>query len=232
MDEPITADRFVDDEAAPRTAALADHEPGGAAELLCHAMGHLRQVVQVEAQVIGPGAGLGAPVLDHLEVLGQAGRTGVGDLDDRFGSDRVEGSMLTRAGHDRPPAAGGACLRQGDLDDARVELTRLRLRADDVERVILEDPETDTVTRRVGAVLAATVIVHRIRRLGEPIAVERAVDDGGHPPAGDGVLAQLEQTGGHRSGPRQFADERRIEDAGERPGEGGGRCSHGPARHR
>ena len=78
-DEPVRPPRFVAHEPAERALALADDEPRRAAELLGDPVRDLGQVVQVEAQVVGPGARLGAPVLDDLEVVGLAGRAGLGE---------------------------------------------------------------------------------------------------------------------------------------------------------
>ena len=56
----------------------------------------------------------------------------------------------------------------------------------------------DAVARRRSAVRAAEhAVVDRLRGAGEPVAVERPIDDRRDPPAGDRVLAQLEQPGRH-----------------------------------
>ena len=130
-DEPVRPTRLVADEPAERALALADDEARGAAELLGDPMRDLGQVVQVEAQVVGPGAGLGAPVLDDLEVVGLAGRLRASAsasralpderLDDLV-ADGVQRPMLAGRRDDRPPAAGRARLGERDLGEAAVEL--------------------------------------------------------------------------------------------------------------
>ena len=114
---------------------FADHEARRAAELLGDPMRDERQVVQVEAQVVRPGAGLRAPVLDDLEVVGLGGAGGLGD--------RVAGEQEHLLGERRRPGraarcspGGAAIVRQlpaarasddGDLGDAPVELVALLL---------------------------------------------------------------------------------------------------------
>ena len=71
-DQPVRPSRLVANEAAVRTLALADDEARRATELLRDPVRDLGQVVQVEAQVIGPRARLRAPVLDDLEIVGLA----------------------------------------------------------------------------------------------------------------------------------------------------------------
>ena len=209
-DEPVRPAGFVADEPAERALPFADDEPGRAAHLLGDPVRDLRQVVQVEAQVVGPGAGLGAPVLDDLEVVGLAGRPRLGERvagapDERLDhlvADGVERAMLARRGDDRPPRAGRARLREGDLAEPAFELAGVLAGPDDVEREVLEHPDPDAVAGRRRAVGAAEqVVVDRLGGAREPVAVERPIDDGRDPPAGDRVLAQLEQSGGHRSGP-------------------------------
>ena len=73
-----TAD-LIADVPAPRALPFPDDEARGAAELLGHPMGDLGQVVEVEAEVVRPGAGLGTPVLDDLHVFGAGGLLGVAD---------------------------------------------------------------------------------------------------------------------------------------------------------
>ena len=108
--------------------------------------------------------------------------------------------MLAGRGDDRPPAPGRARLGQGDLGEAAIELARVVAGPDDVEREVLEHPDADAVARRCRAVGAAEeMVVDRLGGAREAIAMERAVDDGRDPPAGDRVLAQLEQPGGHRA---------------------------------
>src|ERR1035437_8772398 len=62
-----------------RALALPDHAAGSATDLLGNAMRDLRQVVQVEAEVVGPGPGLRAPVLHDLEIFGLADLARLGD---------------------------------------------------------------------------------------------------------------------------------------------------------
>ena len=119
-DEPVGPARFVADESAERALAFADDEPGGAAELLGDPVRDLGQVVEVEAEVIRAGAGLGAPVLDDLQVVRLADRAGLDErvasadqeLLDEVVADRVQRTMLVRWRDDRPPRAGRAGLRQ------------------------------------------------------------------------------------------------------------------------
>ena len=65
-DEPIRPPRLLADEPAERALPFADDEARRPAELLGDPVRDLGQVVQVEAQVVGPRAGLDAPVLDDL----------------------------------------------------------------------------------------------------------------------------------------------------------------------
>src|SRR5207248_2726436 len=76
-------------------------------------------------------------------------------------------------------------------------LVALLLGADDMERVVLEDAEPDAVAGGEAAVLAVPVVVDRCGGTGEPAPVEVAVDDCRDPPAGDRILAQLEQASAH-----------------------------------
>src|SRR5919109_4537562 len=69
-DEPIGTDGLVADEPAVRALPFADDEARGATELLGDAVRYLRQVIQVEAQMVRPRTRLRAPVLDDGEVLG------------------------------------------------------------------------------------------------------------------------------------------------------------------
>ena len=108
--------------------------------------------------------------------------------------------MLAGRGDDRPPAARRARLGERDLAEAAVELARVVAGADDVEREVLEHPDADAVAlgrRAVGA--AEQVVVDGLGGPREAVAMERAIDDGRDPPAGDRVLAQLEQAGRHRA---------------------------------
>ena len=70
VEQAVRAAHLVAHEAAVRALALADQEARRAAQLLGDPVRDLRQVVQVEAQVVGAGAGLRAPVLEDLEVRG------------------------------------------------------------------------------------------------------------------------------------------------------------------
>ena len=95
--------------------------------------------------------------------------------------------------------------------EAAVELARVVVGADDVEREVLEHPDADAVAVRGRAVGAAEQpVVDRLGGAGEPVAVERAVDDRRDPPAGDRVLAELEQAGGHRAQDRRLERARRA----------------------
>ena len=125
--------------------------------------------------------------------------------------------MLAGRRDDRPPAPGGARLGERDLGDAAIELASVVVGPDDVEREVLEHPDPDAVAVRGRAVGAAEdAVVDRLGGAREPVAVERAVDDRRHPPAGDRVLAQLEQAGGHRlRAPSSGASMRRGEGPGE-----------------
>ena len=62
----------------------------------------------------------------------------------------------------------------------------------------------DAVAGRDAAVEAVAVVVDQGRGHREPLAVERPVHHRRHPPAGDGVLAQLEQALAHRGTPGLF----------------------------
>ena len=171
-DEPLAEPRLVADEPAERALALADHEPGRAADLLGDPVRDLGQVVQVEAQVVRPGSGLGAPVLDDLDVGGLAGGRGRGDgvaagpehLADDRAADRLERPVLARRGDDRPPAARRPGLLEGDLGEVPLEPTGLVLGPDDVEGEVLEGPQPDAVAGRLAAVLAVAAVVDRPRR--------------------------------------------------------------------
>ena len=135
--------------------------------------------------------------------------------------------MLAGRRDDRPPAAGRARLRERDLGDAvvAIELARLLVGADDVEREVLEHPDADAVAVRASAVRAAAdAVVDRLGGPGEAVAVERAIDDRRDPPAGDRVLAQLEQArrpsagqASTASGASMASRERRGEDPGGAP---------------
>ena len=113
VEQVVRAAHLLPHEPAVRALAFADQEPRGAAELLGDPVRDLGQVVQVEAQVVGPGAGLGAPVLHDLQVLGPGGPTRRADLvaapleealDDRA-ADRVQRPVLLRRRDDRAPGA-------------------------------------------------------------------------------------------------------------------------------
>src|SRR4029079_13338458 len=126
--------------------------------------------------------------------------TGAADelLDHRV-ADGMERAVLVRWRDDGPPRDRRACLRQRDLPESTLELTRVVTCPDDMEREVLEHPDPDAIAGRGRTVRAAEhVVVHGFGRTREPVAVERPVDDGRDPPAGDRVLAQLEQSGGHR----------------------------------
>src|SRR5256885_3059893 len=113
----------------------------------------------------------------------------------------MERPVLTGRGHDRSPAPAGPRVLERDLGDAGVTLARLLVGADHVKGEVLERPQAHTLPLRQSAVLAVPSVVDLIGRPGEPVAMERAVDDGRDPPAGDRVLAELEEAGGHLSRP-------------------------------
>ena len=105
--------------------------------------------------------------------------------------------MLARRRDDRPPAPRRAGLRERHLGEAcAVELAGLVVGPDDVEREVLEHPVAHAVARRAASSSRSrTSVVDRLCRPREPVAMERAIDDRRDPPAGDRVLAQLEQAG-------------------------------------
>src|SRR5205807_1610465 len=126
-DQPGPLARLLADEAAPRALPFPDHEAGRAAELLGDPVRDERQVVQVEAEVVRTGAGLGAPVLDDLEVVGLAGgprlpKRGSGALEDLLGdlADLVQRPVLARRRDDRPPAARSTSRGHRDLGEAPI----------------------------------------------------------------------------------------------------------------
>ena len=131
-DEPVGPPRFVADEPAERALPLADDEAGRAAQLLGDPVRDLGQVVQVEAQVVGPRAGLGAPVLDDLEVVGLARLAGLGErlagaADERLDhlvADGVERPVLAGRRDDRPPAARSRAPARARPGRARVSSSR------------------------------------------------------------------------------------------------------------
>ena len=69
------------------------------------------------------------------------------------------------------------------------------------EGEVLQDPGPDAVARRDPAVEAVPVVVDGLGVRHEALALELAVDERRHPPAGDGVAAQLEEPGGHQRAP-------------------------------
>ena len=176
-------------------------------------MGDLGQVVEVEAEVVRPGARLGTPVLDDLHVLGARGLLGVADRlasageerFDRLAAGGVERPVFPGRCDDRAPAAGGPRIAEADLRDRLLELARLVLRADDVECVVLEHADAHACSPGLGAsgfetaVLALAPVRDGLGGPREPLTRERAIDDRGDPPGRDGVLPQLEQPGAHRS---------------------------------
>ena len=123
---------------------------------------------------------------------------------------------------------------------------RLLLGPGDREREVLEGPQPDAVAGRDPAVEAVAAVLDLGGLEREPLPREGAVDDGGDPPAGDRVLAELEQALAHVPSPipsgrhgagqaledgalrdrvgdgRRVADERGAEVARERRGERGG----------
>ena len=116
VQEVVRAPDLLAHQPAVRALALADEEPRRAAQLLRDPVRDLRQVVEVEAQVVGPGARLRAPVLDDLEVL-RSGRPAAPRRSRRGSAasrpsitslpDRVERAVLAGRRDDRAPRAGG-----------------------------------------------------------------------------------------------------------------------------
>ena len=107
--------------------------------------------------------------------------------------------MLARRGDDRPPAPGRARWARATWAKPAIELARVVAGPDDVEREVLEHPDADPVALGRRAVRTAEqVVVDRLGGAREAVAMEGAIDDGRHPPAGDRVLAELEQAGGHQ----------------------------------
>src|SRR5258705_11535378 len=110
----------------------------------------------------------------------------------------MERTMLARGREDRPPAAGGPRFGQRDLGDPPIELARILTGPDDMEREVLEHSHPDAQPVRCVAVGAPEeVVVDRLGRPREAIAIEGTIDDGRDPPTRDGVLSKLEQAGPH-----------------------------------
>jgi hypothetical protein len=167
-----------------------DHETGGTAHLLGDTVRDLGQVVQIEAQVVRPGPGLCAPVLHDLDVGGLAGGAGRGNgvatgsehvAGDRH-ADGLEGSVLARRRDDGPPAARRPRLVERNLGEVSLTATGLVLGADHVKGEVLEGSQPDAVARGLAAVLAVAAVVDRPGSKPEPVAMERAIDDGRNPP--------------------------------------------------
>ena len=164
--------------------------------------GRVRDIV---APVVGPGPGLRAPVLDDLEMLGLARRPTGGDLvatalqhlADDLDPRGLERPVLAGGRDDGPPGARCAGVSDSVLGDGRVPRSRLLLGPRDGEREILEGPEADPVACRDAAVEAVAPILDLAGGQREALAREHAVHDGRDPPAGDRVLAQLEQALAH-----------------------------------
>ena len=72
----------------------------------------------------------------------------------RRAADTLEWPMLARRRHDGPPAPGCASLGESHLREAALHFAGFDLRADNVKRVILEDPQPDPFAGRIEAVLA------------------------------------------------------------------------------
>ena len=137
--------RLLANEPAARALPLADHEARRAAELLGDPVRDLGQVVQVEAQVVGPRAGLRRP---------SSGRPG----GSRSGRSAVASAMASRASVSSasmssfPTAWSGRCSPGGATIVRQLPVARacasetcarpsrparaLLLGADDVERVV------------------------------------------------------------------------------------------------
>ena len=162
--------------------------------------------------MVGPGAGLGAPVLDDLEVVGLPAVAGLGEGVPRRAEQAPRsvslptawsGAMLAGRRDDRPPAAGRAGLGERDLADARGRSSRASLVGpDDVEREVLEHPDADAVAGRQAAVGAAErrSSIGSAARANRSRWKARSTTVATHQPV-IGVLAQLEQAGGHRQRP-------------------------------
>src|SRR5690348_2478928 len=104
IQEALRAPDLVPDETAVGALALSDEEARRAAKLLRDAVRDLREVVEVEAQVVRPGAGLRATVLDDLQVCGPVRRAAGDDLVTRAAQESLDD--LTADGVERPVLAG------------------------------------------------------------------------------------------------------------------------------
>jgi hypothetical protein len=109
VEQVIRPPDFLPDVPAVRALTFPDEEACRASQLLRDPVRDLGQIVEIEAQVVGPGTGLGAPVLDHLHVLRPVG--GPGDVDfvpaagqeplDRGGAGGVEWPVFAGRRHNR-----------------------------------------------------------------------------------------------------------------------------------
>ena len=156
-DQAVRSRGLLADEPAERALPFADDEARRAAQLLGDPVRDLGQVVQVQAQVVRPGAGLRAPVLDDLEVVGLAGGPRLGQRVAGAADERLDERRCRRRGAAgaRPGGAtivrqlpGRAGLGQRDLGEAAVELAGVVAGADDVEGEVLEHPDADAVALR------------------------------------------------------------------------------------
>ena len=68
-DESVAPGHLRLDEPAPGADAFADDVARGSTKLLADAVRDVRQVIDVEAEMVGHGTGLLTPVLDDLQVL-------------------------------------------------------------------------------------------------------------------------------------------------------------------
>ena len=124
-------------------------------------------------------------------------------------ADGVERPVLLRRRHHRAPRARRPRVAERHLRHAALPGVRLLLGAGDGEREVLEGPQPDAVAGRDPAVEAVAAVLDLLGRQGEPLALERPVDDRRHPPAGDRVLAELEQALAHVPSPIRIRPARR-----------------------
>ena len=206
IDEALWIRDLIAHQAAERADAFTDDVAGCAAKLLADTVRDLRQVVEVEAQVVRQSSCLAAEVLDHLQVfrlvllarerqhIARVREHLERDLGSRIGEQFV---MAARC-HDRLPAA-----RLTKQTQARVAAVAVRIllafRSGKDERVRLEHPQSDFICRgelAIGALIRPLAAV--LRGPMKPLLLEFTIDHHRDPPAGHAVLAQLEQSARHR----------------------------------
>ena len=197
---------LVANQAAERADAFADDEARRAAQLLADTVRNLRQVVEVETQVVGQRACLAAQVLDYLQVVGLV----------LLARERRVHRARARAARRRSGVSYRRAIRGGragprwsaTLPDSpsrprlRVAAVAVRvllaLGSGDDERVRLEHPQADFVCRGILAICALVrSLAAVLRRPMKPLLLELAIDHDRDPPSGDAVLAQLEQSTWH-----------------------------------